>query len=128
MKLPLKITIEKKHKYLIQSAMVVLFIGLVSFGKIAPSLFSLVVISTVLVFVGTFLTHFPNIDLRNLFYSILMPASLLIGSLLFVIFFPNLGLPFKIVTIISFGVFYYLVCLVDNIFLCGSSPEIIFSI
>ncbi len=123
MKPKLNFNLDKKHKFLIQSVLVAFFILYVSFDKIHLPLIYLVVISTLLVLLGTFLIQYPSLDFTNLFYSILMPGSLLFGALLFVSYFPNLGLPFKLFTIIAFGTFYYLVCLVDNIFLVIEDRE-----
>jgi len=119
----LKFRFEKKHKYLIQAGLVIAFIYLCVFGK-APFAFEYRILAAVLlVIVGTLITQYPNIDLRNFLYIILMPTSLLVGALLFFHFFPNLAHPAKYIAIAGFGFFYYLVSLVDNIFLVIQDRE-----
>jgi len=115
--------IQKKHKYLFQSAIVTVFLYLFSIGKIHFDVWYLLLIVIALVIFGTLITQYPNIDLKNVLYIILMPLSLIIGALLFLNFFPNLGFVFKLAAIISFGISYYFVSLVDNVFLVVQGRE-----
>jgi hypothetical protein len=123
MELPIKFKTPKKRKYLFQSVLVILFLLLFSSGriKVEPGYIAVIVLS--LAMFGTLLVHYPNINLKNAFYVLLMPLSLLTGAILFLNYFPNLGNIFKLVAIISFGLFYYLVSLVDNVFLVVEDRE-----
>jgi hypothetical protein len=123
MELPVKFKIEKRHRYLFQSILATSFLFLFSTGRINVQPGYMVAIVLSLVIFGTLLTHFPNINLKNAFYVLLMPVSLLTGALLFLYYFPNLGNIFKLVAVFSFGVFYYFVSLVDNVFLVVEGRE-----
>ena len=112
-----RIELEKKHRYLIQSLLATAFIYVVSQNIFSLSLVGMALSSIFVVVIGTFIIHFPNVSLKNLPLITLMPISILSGSIIFLRFFPNLGIPFKIVSILSFGILYYLVSLMDNIFL-----------
>lgn len=119
----LKFELQKKHRYLIQALLATAFIYLVSQEILSLSLSNLIITSLLIVVIGTFIIHYPNISPKNLPFIILMPISILSGSVLFLYFFPNLGLPFKLVAVASFGVLYYLVSLMDNIFLVIQDRE-----
>lgn len=123
MALPVKFKAEKRHKYLFQSVLVTLFLFLFSTGRINVQLGYMALIILSLALFGTLLTHFPNIGLKNAFFVLLMPVSLITGALLFLFYFPNLGTVFKYTAIISFGIFYYFVSLVDNVFLVVEGRE-----
>ena len=112
-----KIEVDKKNRYLILSGLAVLFIYVVSQKQVNFSFWQVALILTVLVVSGDWISNYPAINRKNFFVSILMPLSVLIGALLSLNYFPNLGLPFKLFVIAFFGFLYYLVLLVDNIFL-----------
>ncbi len=63
------------------------------------------------------LVQFPNIKRFNAFYTVLLPFHLVLGTVLSLKFFPNLGAPVKISALISVGIIAYAVSLVNNIFL-----------
>ncbi len=67
--------------------------------------------------VGTFITQYPNIDLKNMLVSLLLPLHLIIGTLLTLTYFPNLGLPIKLLSLISFTGVFYIVSIINNVFL-----------
>lgn len=117
MVLSIKIKTQKKARFFLQSALVTVFLFLFAFGKFEISYGLLALGVTSLVIFGTVIVHYPNVDLKNCFFVLLMPLSLIIGALLFLNFFPNLGTVFKTTTIIIFGLLHYLVSLVDNVFL-----------
>lgn len=126
MKIPLGLTrfrFEKRYRYFLQSVIITVFIYLISIKQLDISPREIPVYVLLLVVVGTIITHYPNIDLKNLFLSILMPSSLIAGTILSLSYFPNLGILFKIFAIISFGVLYYLISLIDNIFLVVEDRE-----
>jgi hypothetical protein len=119
----LKFKVEKRYRYLIQSILVTLFIYLVTVNQLDVTAREVPVYVLVLVVLGTIVVHYPNIDIKNIFLSILMPSSLIAGALLSLYYFPNLGLPFKFFSIVCFGVIYYLLSLIDNIFLVVEERE-----
>ena len=119
----IKLELQKKHRYLIQSLLATAFIYLVSQEIISLSLSNVIILILLIVVIGTFIIHYPNISLKNLPFIVLMPISILSGSVLFLYFFPNLGLPFKLAAVASFGALYYLVSLMDNIFLVIQDRE-----
>ena len=119
----IKFELQKKHRYLIQSLLATAFIYLVSQEILSLTLPNLIISVLMIVIIGTFIIHYPNISLKNLPFIILMPVSILSGSILFLYFFPNLGIPFKLAAVASFGVLYYLVSLMDNIFLVIQDRE-----
>jgi hypothetical protein len=103
--------------------LVTAFLFLFSAGRINFDLGYLIVFVVALVLFGTLVTQYPNIDFKNVSYILMMPLSLVTGALLFLNYFPNIGFVFKTLTIISFGVFYYFVSLVDNVFLVVQNRE-----
>lgn len=115
--------VQKKHKYLFQSVIVTIFLLMFSAGKIHFDLAYMIIFVVALVLFGTLITQYPNIDLRNILFIILMPLSLITGALLFLNFFPNLGDLFQVLATLLFGISYYFVSLVDNVFLVVQSRE-----
>jgi hypothetical protein len=108
--------LTKKTKYMLQAALTVLFIYLVSTAfplKFTQLIFFALLLSSF----GALLVHFPNVKITNFFYSILLPFHLILGAVLFLESFPNLGSVFKLAVIVGFGALHYLVALVDNVFL-----------
>ena len=123
MALTTKIKTQKKYRYLLQSVLATLFLFLFSTGKLEISFGFLALVVFSLALFGTILIHYPNVDLRNVFFVLLMPVSLMTGALLFINFFPNLGQIFKVTAILVFGLLYYVVSLVDNVFLVVEDRE-----
>lgn len=112
----MKIKLDKKHKYLIHSLFVGLMIFLFVIGP-ADVKAPLAFLNFLVVIAGTFITQYPNIKWRNLFYTILTPLVLVTGALLSFTFFPNLSLIFKLGAIISVTTLFYIYSLVNNVFL-----------
>jgi hypothetical protein len=119
----IKLDLERKHKYLIQSLLVCIFIYVVSQNVIPLSKLYIGVLLTLLVVSGSYISHYPNIHKGNFLISILMPAGVLSGAILSLHFFPNLGFWFQLMVIAFFGSMYYLVSLSDNIFLVVHDRE-----
>lgn len=111
------VEIEKKTRYLILSVVAALFIYVVSQRQFRFSFWQEIVLLVALVVSGDWISNYPAINRKNFLVSILMPFGVLCGALLSLNYFPNLGFPFKIFVIAFFGGLYYLVLLVDNIFL-----------
>lgn len=119
----IKLDLERKHKYLIQSLLACIFIYVVVQDVIPLSKLYVGALFALLVVSGSYISHYPNINKHNLLLSILMPAGVLSGALLSLHFFPNLGFWFQMVVIGFFGLMYYLVSLSDNIFLVVHDRE-----
>lgn len=107
---------DKKSKYLIHS---IVISGLLLWFIIAPTqdYFSILLSVLVVLFVGSFITHYPNIKLTNILATLLLPIHLIVGVLLSLIFFPNLSAIFKLVAVVVFGLIFYVFSLVNNVFL-----------
>jgi len=115
--------IAKRNRYLIQSALIAVFIYTFTQGVIKQNLFLTVIIGIFLVFSGVLISHYPGVTKENFLFSTIMPISVVSGALLSLTFYPNLGSVFKIFVIIFFSGLYYLVSLADNIFLVVSDRE-----
>jgi len=111
------IKVDKKIKYLVQSIAVsaLLYYYADSFSE-GVNVTAIILIIGVAV-LGTFIVQYPNISIRNLLINILMPLHLVAGSILSLIYFPNLGLPVKILFISFVGLGFYVVCLISNVFM-----------
>lgn len=123
MKNLLQFRFDKKIKYLIQTILVVIFIYLFAVGGLRVSFSLLAVLVVVIVVAGSLLTHFPNIKPINFLISIIMPLNVIAGALLSLWSYPNLGYAFKLIFILGFGFIYYLVSLMDNVFLVIQDRE-----
>ncbi len=119
----IKVDLERKHKYLIQSLLACVFIYIVTQKVIPISKFYTELLLIFLVVSGSYVSHYPNIHKENFFISILMPVGVLSGAILSLHFFPNLGFAFQLMVIAFFGFVYYLVSLSDNIFLVVHDRE-----
>lgn len=111
------INFEKKYKYAIQ-AILITFLMILHVAQ--PSYLSdgaMLLLIFFVLFLGTYIVHVPNLNLKNYIFSLLLPSMMVIGALLSLEFFPNLGFRFKIMLLLGFGFFYYLITLTDNIFL-----------
>ena len=108
---------QKRYRYLLHFLVVTISIFIYSLGKIKFDAMYLAVLTVFLVFLGALLTQFPSIDYKNVLYILINPISVISGALMFYNFFPNLGIIFKTLSVVVFGIFYYLVSLVDNVFL-----------
>jgi hypothetical protein len=115
--------IAKRNRYLIQSALIAVFIYTFTQGVIKQNLFLTVIIGIFLVFSGVLISHYPGVTKENFLFSTIMPISVVSGALLSLTFYPNLGSVFKIFVIIFFSGLYYLVSLADNIFLVVHDRE-----
>ncbi len=108
--------LEKKNRFLLHS--LVLAVLVLSFSYSGGTLKLVIAVFTILVtVVGTFLTQYPNIDIRNILLNLLLPLHLVIGVILSLIYFPNLGLPIKILSLAAFVASFYVISLINNVFL-----------
>ncbi len=108
--------LQRKHKFFIHSALMGILISLFSFATPAVRL-QLIVVTIFVVLLGTFVIQYPNINLRNYFMNLLLPIHLVLGAVLSLIYFPNLALPIKLVGFVAFSVTFYIVALINNVFL-----------
>jgi len=114
MTLPFKL--EKKHKYLIHSFLMGAVFFWFSFSS-DDNKFNIFMIALVLVSVGTLISQYPNIEIRNVYYNLLIPMHLVVGMMLSIIYFPNLGDPLKIMAAVVFSFVFYVVLLINNVFM-----------
>lgn len=77
----------------------------------------------IFVILGSIISHYPNVKLHNILYGTILPLSLFLGTFLFLEYFPNLSFVFKMLVLIGFSFMYYVVSLVDNIFLVVQDRE-----
>ena len=115
--------LEKKHRYLIQSFIIGIYLYLASFPFFNSSFYIRVGVGFLLIWAGVLFTQYPNIKIRNIFMSTLVPTHLLLGALLTLKYYPNLSMLFRLVIILGFSGMYYVVSLVENIFLVVQDRE-----
>jgi hypothetical protein len=115
--------IAKRNRYLIQSALIGVFIYTFTQGVVNQNLFLTVIVAVVLVVSGVLISHYPGVTKENFFFSTIMPFSVISGALLSLSFYPNLGFIFKMFVIFFFSGLYYLISLADNIFLVVHDRE-----
>jgi hypothetical protein len=115
--------IDKKYRYLINAAALTVYVYFASVVFWNSSFYSRVGFGLLLVLVGVFFVHYPNIKFKNVLYVLVLPSYVLGSMLLSLKYFPNLAYVFKILLMLgSFGLFY-LVTLVDNVFLVVNDRE-----
>lgn len=115
----MNLRLDKKHKYFINALLITGSVLL--FSRTNDYKFALAaVIITVL---GTFVAQYPNIRPQHFIINNLMPLHLIIGTLISLNYFPNLGMPVKVLFIMALGVGFYIVSLVNNVFLVVEEKE-----
>ena len=102
--------LEKKHRYLIQSFIIGIYLYLASFPFFNSSFYIRVGVGFLLIWAGVLFTQYPNIKIRNIFMSTLVPTHLLLGALLTLKYYPNLSMLFRLVIILGFSGMYYVGC------------------
>lgn len=117
------LNIDRKQRYLIQSVLAFLYIYFVLF-RLNVSVFYEILLVTLFVVLASIISHYPNVKLNNLLFSIILPWQLLLASVLFLKFFPNLGFIFRIFVVIGTSFLYYVISLVDNIFFVVQDREV----
>ncbi len=118
----MKVSLEKRHKYLIQSLM---FLALFYYFFILSGErgLSTVLFMLALVYISSYIAHRPNSNLLNMLITGILPAFLVVGVYLSLIFFPNLSQTFRILSLLMFTIIFYLISLVNNVFLVVESRE-----
>ncbi len=118
----MKIKLEKRHKYIIHS---LLLLGILYYFSGVLEQFNVFSVSAIVLFVlvGSYVIQKPNSTVVNTLATGILPASLTLGFILSLIYFPNLSNIFKLLTLAGFAFIYYLTLLVNNVFLVVESRE-----
>lgn len=112
----MKIKLSRRQKYFIHSLILLGF--LYYFSGITTKL-DLVYVGLVLVVVllGSYITNRPNSTIVNTLATGILPVFLTLGFILSYIYFPNLSRIFKILSLGVYAFIFYIVSLVNNVFL-----------
>jgi len=112
----MKIKLNKRQKYLAHS---LVLLGLLYYFSGATTRFDLIYVSFVLVvvLVGSYVTHRPNSTVLNTLVTGILPVFLTLGFILSYIYFPNLSKIFKLLSLGIYTFIFYIVSLVNNVFL-----------
>lgn len=111
--------LDKKHKYLFLSGLLgvlVYFFSVLDPAGNDKRLY-LALVTLFVSFAGTYITQYPNISFNNILSASLLPSFLIIGTFLSFVYFPNLSDLFKLVGVVVFSFIYYVISLVNNVFL-----------
>ena len=118
--------LDKKYRYIIHSALMATYVYVASVVFWNSSFYLRVVFGLLLLLVSTFFVHYPNVGRKNLgdFVMVLILPSYLLGSVLLALkYYPNLSIIFKIVMMLGSAVMFYIIAIVDNIFLVVNERE-----
>jgi hypothetical protein len=108
---------DKRKRYLIQAvlaSLVCLFAGLDIYNI---SKYILVPLIILFIIGGTYILHYPNIKLSNVIPSLVLPFGIVGAGILTLKTYEGLGLLLKVVLIVYVAFTYYIISLMDNIFL-----------
>jgi hypothetical protein len=119
---------DKKYKFSVHAVVITLYIYLASMVFWNYSFYWRIVLGLALLVVSTYLIHYPNVlYTKKRFLNFLMTLvlqSFLFGSALLALkYYPNLSLLFKLTMLAGIGVLFYIISIVDNIFLVVSQRE-----
>ncbi|MFC1722437.1 hypothetical protein ACFL0C_02185 [Patescibacteria group bacterium] len=108
--------ITKRHKYIIQSLIMVIYLYVFAIDPLerGPLFFTF---GAILSLVLSFASHFPNSKVLNTIITNIVSVFLVLGVMLSLYFFPNLSMTFRILSLLVFSAIYYLILLVNNVFL-----------
>jgi len=112
----MNITLQKRHRYMAHSLILLGFLYYFSGITDGNKIFYGAVVLLVTIF-GSFFTHRPNSTPLNILITSILPLSLTLGFVLSLIYFPNLSRIFKILSLFGFAFIFYLISLVNNVFL-----------
>lgn len=116
-------TIDKKYRYIIHSAVLTLYIYVASIVFWNSSLYERVGFGILLLILTVGFVHYPNVGLKNISNTImvLVLPSYLFGSMLLALkYYPNLSYIFKLAMMFGGAAMFYIISIVDNIFLVVS--------
>jgi hypothetical protein len=105
--------LDKKFKYLIFSVIVSLLVLL--YTRSSSTVYALAAL--VATFAGTLAVQHPYNKPKHILLNNILPMQLVLGSILTLENFPNLGLPVKAVFVIFMLSSFYIVSLINNVFL-----------
>jgi hypothetical protein len=109
---------DKKIRYIMYSiAMFVLFLWVDVFRNSIVSGSADVLVLFLVAILGSYITQYPSSSRTRGFLVSLLPLSLTLGTYLTLYHFPNFSLPFKVLGLAAVAVLFYLISLVNNIFL-----------
>lgn len=108
--------ITKKQRYMAHAILTtaILYFFIQTLPEVNYLLISLL---TFFVIVGSYFVHRPNTRLVNTLVTSIMQFALVGGFILSIIFFPSLSDLFRLAALFSFMVMFYLISLVNNVFL-----------
>lgn len=114
---------SKKIRYLVFAGV---FSGLSFYYSEAPinnDSYLFEIVFCVFVIIASIATQFPNIKTRNIIPIIFLPLHLALGTMLSLSYFPNLGLPIRVIFVLGVGLVAYMALLTTNIFLVIGDRE-----
>lgn len=114
--------LDRKKRYLLQTFLF-LILGYFLFFFSYVSIVVQLVVSFLFVVLSLLFSHYPNVKINNIVYGSILPLQLVISSVLFYFFYPNLSFQFKLVTLIGFVFLFYIASFVDNVFLVIQDRE-----
>ena len=116
MKITLPVKVNRKNSFIIVATIFTLLIyyfqGNGLFSKEFP-----VFLLCLYVVLCSFLTNLENMSLKNLVLSSVVPLSMVLGLVLSQFYFPNLGIILKVLVSLFYGFIFYIILLMNNIFL-----------
>ena len=115
--------VGKKLRYVIQSGLVLILVSLYASRLVVFSPVAYFLIAFVIVAAGLLLLHLRNLTVKNFISAAILPITLLISAFFFYKYYQSLGTLLKVISVIYFGVMYYLISLVDNILLVVHSRD-----
>ena len=118
----MKFSISKRQKYAALSIILLTTLYFLADGAVERGVtYGLLLAGVALV--GSYIVHIPNSRPRNILITSVLPVSLVVGVLLSLIYFPNLSDLFRIVSLLGFGALFYIISLVNNVFLVVDSRQ-----
>lgn len=108
--------IGKKYRYAFFSILYSVLTFIFAYSDSEYKLYSGVALLVVCL-LGTFISQTPNIKPKHLWWQLVVPLHLAIGTLLSMYFYPNLGLLIKVFVSAGLGFVFYILQLINNVFL-----------
>ena len=114
--------IDKKYRFAFNSVIMTAYVYVASIIFSQESFYIRVAAGLVLLLVCTWVVHYPNVGISknglfNYAMVFLLPSYLMGSTLLALKYYPNLSLAFKLASVPIAVVMFYIVSIVDNIFL-----------
>jgi hypothetical protein len=112
--------IDKKYRYIINSFLITIYIYLASVVFWNSSFYLRMGFGFLIILFSSYFVHYPNVGFKNLrdsFFTLILPVYLLGSILMALKYYPNLSISFKIFMLLVSATVFYIISLVDNIFL-----------